>query len=195
MSFGLLSWQTYKINVFFMKMPIIIAAVVVLVFIMQSLFPSITDYLSLNKTALYEPWRIITYAFAHANAMHIFYNIFALVLFGLILENIIGPKNFVKIYFSGIIVSGAVALLFYSSIIGASGAVFAVLGCLTVLRPKLIVWVYGIPMPMVMAAFVWIAIDIFGMVVPSNVANAGHIAGILFGIIVGTILRKKYSER
>ncbi|MFN2430759.1 MAG: rhomboid family intramembrane serine protease, partial [Cryomorphaceae bacterium] len=47
---------------------------------------------------LFEPWQVITHMFMHANFMHIFFNMFALWLFGTAIERIWGPQKFLKYY-------------------------------------------------------------------------------------------------
>jgi membrane associated rhomboid family serine protease len=51
------------------------------------------------NSPLFHPWQIITYMFMHANIAHIFFNMFALFMFGPILEYRIGPKRFFNLYF------------------------------------------------------------------------------------------------
>jgi rhomboid-like protein len=56
----------------------------------------------------FHPWQVVSYMFMHANLAHIFFNMFALFMFGPILENTMGPKRFLEYYFiTGI---GALAL-------------------------------------------------------------------------------------
>lgn len=47
----------------------------------------------------FRPWQFITYMFLHGDLMHIFFNMFALWMFGYALENIWGPKKFLFYYF------------------------------------------------------------------------------------------------
>jgi membrane associated rhomboid family serine protease len=47
----------------------------------------------------FRPWQFITYMFLHGSFMHIFFNMFALWMFGYALENIWGPKRFLIYYF------------------------------------------------------------------------------------------------
>lgn len=51
------------------------------------------------KSPLFEPWQIITHLFLHGNFMHLVSNMFALWMFGTILETIWGPKRFLTFYF------------------------------------------------------------------------------------------------
>jgi len=60
------------------------------------------------KNALFQPWQIITHMFMHANFMHILFNMFALWMFGTAVEQVLGSKKFLFIYFS----AGLGAVLF-----------------------------------------------------------------------------------
>jgi hypothetical protein len=147
--------------------------------------------------ALERPWTFVTSIFLHADFSHIFFNMFALFMFGIVLENKIGSKHFIIIFFlSGII--GSVGYMITASdpmipAIGASGAIYGILGALAVVMPLMTVWVVGIPMPMIVAAVVWIALEVFGMFSPSSIAHGAHLGGVVVGIIYGIYLRM--SER
>ena len=167
----------------------------VIVFIFQQIYPQITDEFALvSADLLSRPWIIITSMFLHGDIMHIFYNMFALGLFGFILERIIDSKKFIIIYFATGLVSGLASSFFYEASIGASGAIFGILGALAALRPRMTVYVGYIPMPMIAAAGVWAFLDLLGMFAPSGTANAAHLGGLAFGIIAGFYWRKEFAE-
>jgi len=172
-----------------------ILLVCAVVFILQSVFEPLTDELALvSGDALSRPWTLVTSMFAHSGFNHLFYNMFALFLFGLILERIIGGRNFLLIYFSAGLLGSLATLPLYTASLGASGAIFGVTGALAVLRPRMVVYVSYVPMPMILAAFVWAAIDLVGLFVPSGIANAAHLAGLAVGVAAGLYLREKYGE-
>jgi len=85
----------------------------VLVFIAQNVIPAekfnIEDTFALHtwQSHLFKPWQFVTYLFLHGGIDHIFFNMFALWMFGSILENVWGPKRFLTFY----IVSGLGAAL------------------------------------------------------------------------------------
>ncbi|MBU4124464.1 MAG: rhomboid family intramembrane serine protease, partial [Nanoarchaeota archaeon] len=139
-------------------------------------------------------WTLITHMFLHGSFEHLFYNMFALGLFGLILEKVIGSKKFIILYFVSGLIAALGSIMFYSASLGASGAIFGILGCLTVLRPRMTVYVSYIPLPMIIAAAVWIGGDLIGMVAPDRVAHAAHLFGMFFGIAVGLYYRKQLGE-
>jgi len=167
----------------------------VFVFIVQMASESFTDAFALvSANVLFAPWTLVTSIFLHGSVDHLLYNMFALALFGMILESIIGGKKFLMLFFSGGIFASIGAALFYPSAIGASGAIFAILGALTILRPRMVVWVAGIPMPMFVAAAVWALMDLVGMFAPGQTANAAHLFGLAFGLVYGYTLVKKFRE-
>jgi len=98
------------------------------------------------------------------------------------------------VFFVSGLLASIFASFFYEAALGASGAIMGILGCLAILRPRMTIWLYWIPMPMFIAAVVWALIDLFGMLfIPSNVANAAHIAGLISGIVFGLLWRGKYK--
>ena len=164
------------------------------IFLLQNLFPTQTNKFVLKSSeVLYQPWTLITYVFMHGSFSHLYSNMFALALFGSILEKVIGEKNFLKVFLLTGIFSGFFGIFFYNSLIGASGSIFGIMGVLAILRPKLIVWVLGAPMPMAIAIIVYAALDLGGIFYPTNVANIGHLSALSLGISIGLAWRKKYE--
>lgn len=85
-----------------------------------ALSPIYSDY--------FQPLQLITHLFAHANFNHVFFNMLFLFLFGPGVENYFGSKNFWKLYIlAGLFSSGLYCLIDSIPILGASGAVFAIM--------------------------------------------------------------------
>ncbi len=173
-----------------------ITGICIVVFILQIIFPIITDIFKLTTSeVITHPWTLITAIFLHGSIVHLLYNMFALALFGTILENYIGTKRFLSIFFLSGLLASLASIPFYNAVLGASGAIFGIIGALAVLKPKMVVWIYYIPMPMFVVAIIYAAIDILGVFVPSNVANIAHLSGIVVGIVFAFILRTKYKKQ
>ena len=51
------------------------------------------------QSPLFKPWQIVTHMFMHADIMHLFFNMFALWMFGNVIEQTLGPKRFLIFYF------------------------------------------------------------------------------------------------
>ncbi len=173
-----------------MRASLMLIAVNVALFIVQNLVEGFTDLFVLTPDIAQRPWILVTSMFLHGSPMHLLGNMLALFLFGLILEQNIGSRKFLYVYFAVGIIAGIVSSNFYASSLGASGAIFGVLGTLAAMKPRMMVWVYGVPMPMAVAAGFWLLLDIAGVFFPSNVANIAHIAGLLFGIAIGLYLHE-----
>ncbi|HEY54676.1 MAG TPA: rhomboid family intramembrane serine protease [Dehalococcoidia bacterium] len=138
------------------------------------------------------PWTLLTSMFMHANVWHILFNMVTLYFFGSYLTRLLGAKRFLIVYFAGGILGSALYLLLgspYSTVIGASGAIFALGGALTVMRPRLRVLVFPIPAPLPL----WVAvIGIFAIFsfLPS-VAWQAHLGGLVFGLAAGYFFRRR----
>jgi len=171
-----------------------ISIICVIFYSLEIFVPNFFENFALSSSEIIlKPWTLLTYVFLHENPKHLFFNLFALVLFGSILEKIIGYRNFLVVFFISGIVAGLGGLKFYSSMIGASGAVFGILGILGVLRPRMVVWIWGVPMYMMFAIIFWIALNFVGIMNPDKVAYISHLFGLFFGIAVGLKLKKKYG--
>jgi len=141
------------------------------------------------------PWMFITSIFLHADLSHLFFNMFSLLIFGIYLERMVGSKLFLILFFAagiignvGYIVTSSNALI---PAIGASGAIYGVMGTLAVLAPFMLIFVYGIlPLPMIIAAGAFAVLDIMGLLVPSGIAHGAHLAGMIVGIGAGLYLRR-----
>ena len=163
----------------------------ILIFILQITISGFTELFVLNNKALYshEYWRFLTSIFLHGSTIHLIYNLFALALFGSILEKLAGGKKFLLVFFLSGIFANIVAVNFYLSSLGASGALYGVLGALAMLRPLMIVWAFSLPMPMFIAAILWIIGSVLGIFMPGNIGHMAHLSGILIGAVYGLILR------
>lgn len=168
--------------------------VCIILFILQSSLSSFTNSFILNENSFSQPWRFVSSLFLHADAGHLLYNLFALLLFGIILENIIGTKRFLTAFFVSGIVANLIGINFYNSSLGASGAIFGVIGCLTILRPKMMVFAFGLPLPLFLASIVWVGIDVVRTFMPTNIGTIAHISGIFIGLVYGFYLRRNFTE-
>lgn len=167
-----------------------LAGICVIVYILQSLFNGFTDIFILNNSAIYnyEIWRFLTSIFLHGSIAHLFYNLVALMFFGFVLEKLIGGKRFLLVFFASGIIANVIAVNFYPSSLGASGAIMGIIGCLALIRPFMMVWTIA-PLPMIVAAFVYVIIDLFGVFYPMGVGNIAHLSGIAVGLLVGLFIR------
>ena len=168
----------------------ILCGICIIVFAIQAIFPVFTEYISLEQQSWSQLWRFFTALFAHGSLSHLLYNIFALALFGSILESIIGERRLLVIFLFTGMAANVVSIFVYPSSLGASGAIFGIIGTLVMLRPGMSVFAFGLPMPMFIAAILWAVGDIIGLFIPSNIANMAHLVGLAFGLVLGAILRQ-----
>ncbi len=174
---------------------LILTGIIILFFIIQNIIPWFTNLFILNSDLVFSrPWTLITSMFLHGSLIHLLLNGFALALFGSLLENILGSKKFLFLFFLTGLIANIPAFLFYKASLGASGAIFGVLGTLTVLRPNMTIWVSYMPMPMWIAAIVWALQDVFGILAPSGIANLAHLGGLFAGLILGFFYRKDHAK-
>ena len=150
------------------------------------------------------PWQIITSIFVHAEFWHLFINMFVLFFFGSELERRIG-NNYLKVFFaSGL--AGSLAYLVYAYLtnpyipaMGASAAIFGVMGALAVIAPEIRVFIFPFPIPI----SIRVAIILFALYdliflpfsYKTGVAHIAHLAGLVVGIYLGRLyrIRRVYS--
>ncbi len=139
----------------------------------------------------FQPWQLISYGFLHGSFNHLFFNMFALWMFGLPIEKMWGSRKFAQYYFICILGAGLVQLLvqyiggdIYPTI-GASGAVFGLLLAYGVTWPNAKLFLIFFPVPIKAKWFVLIygaAELIFGVTgAMPQVAHYAHLGGLFFG--------------
>jgi membrane associated rhomboid family serine protease len=171
---------------------LVIIAINIVFFLATSIQGRLIDTLGLAPSLfLQRPWTIVTAMFVHANLTHILGNMLTLYFFGRVFYQIVGQNRFLAVYFIGGLLGNVAFMLLNmssgGSVIGASGAIYAVAGALVVLMPKLRVMMWFIaPMPL------WIVVLIFFVLwsfVP-GVAWQAHMGGLVTGLIAGYIFKK-----
>ncbi|MDR2491838.1 MAG: rhomboid family intramembrane serine protease [Spirochaetaceae bacterium] len=165
----------------------------VLFFAAQRLIPQLTWFLTMRPDAILrgEVWRFVSYMFAHASFTHILFNMIGLYVFGSPLERSVGSREFLLYYLLTGILAGVFSFgvflvtgSFYSQLLGASGALFAVQLAYAVLFPNSIIYFWGIlPLRAGLMVILFTALELFSSVTGANpgVAHFTHLAGFLFG--------------
>ena len=130
-------------------------------------------------------WRIVTGGFLHANLLHIFFNMYILYLLGVMLEPAIGHVKFALLYFVSLIAGsfGALLLSPHAFTVGASGAVFGLMGAAAVeMRARRIpVMQSGIGLLIIINLALSFAV--------SGISIGGHIGGLIGGALAGGALQ------
>ena len=191
---------------------------ILLINIIMYIATSINENFMVQTFALFFPkspyfhyWQIITHMFMHGGFMHIFFNMYTLLIFGMVLERTIGPKKFLLFYMvTGL---GAAALhtgveylqtlnkvpvlyerLLYTPTLGASGAVYGVLLGYAMLYPNNVLTLIFPPISLkakwmvLIFALIELATGIFGTA--DGVAHFAHLGGMFFGWLLIFYWRK-----
>lgn len=181
-----------------------VAAITVAAYVAQVLSRGLVQHLLalhpydvLPRTgAPFEPWRLLTTALVHQpigpgagilGLAHIGFNLYALVLFGRPLENVMGARRLLAIYGLSVL-GGSVAIVvaalaglvdIRTEVIGASGGVFGVLGAVVVVQRRL-----GVD---VRALLGMIAINFAIPFVVGRIAWEAHLGGLIVGAATGAL--------
>jgi membrane associated rhomboid family serine protease len=143
---------------------------------------------------LFQPWQLVTYAFLHGNLAHIFFNMFALFMFGRALEYFWGSRRFTIFYLACVIAAAATQLLTASlagsieATLGASGGVFGLLLAFAMYFPRQRITLLFPPIPMP----AWLFVTLYGVLelvlgvtnTQAGVAHFAHLGGMLGGALV-----------
>ncbi|TBR40010.1 MULTISPECIES: rhomboid family intramembrane serine protease [Dyella] len=152
----------------------------------------------------FEPWQIVTSAFMHSGLPHIFFNMFALYMFGGQIERLFGARNFTIYYFTCAIVASVLQLLvlryieqdFQTPTLGASGAVFGLLLAFGMMYPRERLILFPVPIPIPAWLFVtgYGLIELFSGVTgwAPGVAHFAHLGGMLGGFLLIQYWRGKF---
>jgi membrane associated rhomboid family serine protease len=178
----------------------VLIGICVVVYVGQRVVPGLTqDIAFVPAVGDSEPWRFLTAAFAHSptSIFHILFNMYALWVMGSYLEPLLGRVRFLATYLISAL-GGSVGYLllafpptaaqlavrdggsWYTSVVGASGAVFGLFGVFLLLNRRMgrsSTWMYAI-----------IGINaVYGFVVP-GIAWQGHLGGFLTGLACGGLI-------
>ena len=138
----------------------------------------------------FQVWQIITYSFLHGSFTHLFFNMFALYLFGSELERLFGERRFFQLYFASVIAAALAQLVFSAAMggepyttVGASGGVFGLLLAFAWCFPnrQIVLLIPPIPMP------AWLFVTLYGGLelilgvtgTQEGVAHFAHLGGML----------------
>jgi len=183
--------------------PVVLNLIIInaIVFVAQLVFDStlgLTNILALYpyNSGLFEPYQLVTHMFAHGGFLHIFFNMYALWIFGTTLERVWGPKKFLIFYLVCGLAAGLTQMFFVTTgaAIGASGAIMGLLGAFAYTFPNTEFFILPIPFPIkakYMAA-IYACIDLFGGFAGSsdNIAHFAHLGGLVMGLILVIIWNK-----
>lgn len=152
----------------------------------------------LTEDGNFQVWQLITYQFMHGGFTHILFNMLALWMFGMEVENLWGSKKFLTFYLLCGIVAGISQLVFPALFnepqgytIGASGAIMGVLVAFGMLFPDRYIYIYFLlPVKAKYFVIIYIVIEFFSIPSGGDVAHLAHLGGALAGFIFVLFNRK-----
>lgn len=152
------------------------------------------------------PWQVVTYSFLHGSFVHLFFNLFALFMFGSDIERVFGGGRYLVYYF-GCVIAAAFAQLAVSALsaappyptIGASGGVFGLLLAYGMYFPHRQVMLIFPPIPMP----AWLFVVLYGLLEfylgvagpQGGIAHFAHLGGMLGGLAMILFWRRPPSRR
>jgi membrane associated rhomboid family serine protease len=163
----------------------------------DALLKLLTDQLFLPadfRTFIYRPWTLLTNFFIHIDPFHIFFNMLILYWFGRVLEEYLGSRRFWAIYLYGGLAGGLLFLLMYNlvpyfqsslttvTLLGASGAIYAIIVAAATLLPDYTFFVFLLgPIRLKYIAAIFLIISLAQLVGPNAGGNLAHLAGGMIG--------------
>ena len=171
----------------------------------------------------FRPYQLLTYMFMHGNFSHLFFNMFALWMFGNTLENIWGPKRFLLYYLlcglgAGLMQEGVQYIEYVTQLsqyhnvnigsavismddylnlmttVGASGAIYGLLLAFGMMFPNSLIYLYfAIPIKAKWFVIGYAVIELLTGIFSSGdqVAHFAHLGGMLIGLIIILVWKKK----
>ena len=177
----------------FKNFTLVLILINTIVFMFEKIMPISISYLSLNVRnclGLGMFWQPFTYMFVHGNFQHILFNMLGLFFFGFSVERALGSREFLLMYLLIGFLCGIFSLAIYYFtgfygvfLMGASGAIYAMLFAYAVIFPRAKVYIWGIlPVPSPVLVIAYAAIEFFSQFrgLNSGVSHMTHLAGFAF---------------
>lgn len=179
----------------------------VLVFLLQSLSGGLIDvYFALwplpSQAVLlpynypeFHMWQLLTYGFLHGGWAHLFFNMFAVYMFGSDIERLFGSRRYLTYYLLCVIGAAVMHMIVTSvagrmpaPVVGASGGVFGLLLAFGMAFPRRILMLIFPPIPMP----AWLFVTLYGIFelvmgvtqTASGIAHFAHLGGMATGFVI-----------
>lgn len=147
------------------------------------------------ESPFFRPWQLFTYMYMHGGFSHLFFNMFALWMFGMELENMWGSKTFF-IFYTVCGVGAGIANAFLAPLVsyippnvptvGASGSIYGVLIAFGMIFPNRYIYIYFmLPIKAKYLVIVYILIEVFAVASQSQsgIAHIAHLGGGVVGFL------------
>ena len=140
-------------------------------------------------------WRMLTAMFLHIGIAHLFFNSYAIYIYGPMVESLFGKVKFIIVYLGSGLIGSLFSYMFSPNpSVGASGAIFGLMGSLLYFRKRnknIFRQVFG------PSLFMIIAVNLFFGFTSTGIDNWGHIGGLIGGYLIGNAIgmhREKVLE-
>jgi membrane associated rhomboid family serine protease len=141
------------------------------------------------------PWQLLTYGFMHGSFTHLFFNMFAIFMFGSEIERLFGAKRYLIYYLSCVVGAALMHLIVITAahmaplpVVGASGGVFGLLLAFGMAYPKRMIMMLFPPIPMP----AWLFVTLYGLLelylgiaqTAQGIAHFAHLGGMATGFVL-----------
>ena len=161
-------------------------------FVLQLLRPSLVEAGANGPEVVQgEWWRLVTSMFLHGGVVHLLLNGWALYQLGSLFELLMGSVRLLLVYFiTGIAGSLASAFITQNHSVGASGAIFGLMGALIAFLLKHRDNLTPQAKSLLMQLLLWAGINVFLGFSTPGIDNAAHLGGAAAGLLLGFTLRE-----
>lgn len=147
------------------------------------------------NTPLFHIWQLVSYGFLHGGWAHLFFNMFALYMFGSEIERVLGARRYLIYYFASVVGAAVMHLIVTGMMgglllptVGASGGVFGLLLAFGMFFPQRRILLLIPPIPMK----AWLFVTLYGLIelamgvfgTGQGVAHFAHLGGMLAGFLL-----------
>ncbi len=148
-----------------------------------------------------QPWSLVTYSFLHSGLFHLIFNMLWLSFFGRFVLNLFPPRRFLTVYLLGGIVAGLFYLISYNvfpaflagpsgQLVGASGAVMAIMAFAALYSPNAVVRIFFFSLKLWQLAAIMVLWDLIRLPEMNNAGGLiAHLGGAAFGFYYGRNLQ------
>ena len=166
------------------------------VFFLQQTVDVVSYYLIfVPQLVLVRPWTLVTYMFLHGGTMHLVFNMLGLFFFGPRVEERLGSRSFLFLYFISGITGALLSLVMGQNapIVGASAGIFGIMLAFAWFWPDVPIYIWGVlPIPARMLVIITTVLTLWqaGAGRGGNIAHFAHLGG-----YVGAFLYLKWLDR
>lgn len=182
-------------DVFSMKKPVITYALIVInviIYFLSNMFGFVDDF-AVNRYYIIngEYYRLITGMFLHANLFHLIFNCYALYIIGMQLESFLGKWRYIIVYLLSGLAGSALSIFMSSGFsVGASGAIFGLLGALLYFGYHYRVYLETVVKSQIIPLIV---LNLIIGLMP-GIDNWAHIGGLIGGVFATMFVGIKYKS-